>query len=189
MKQLKNLKKDFGEEYSQEEPEYSISINDMKLLLGGEESDFTQEDENLTNISRKELYDMLEQNKLNNDEYTLKLIDPEKGILKVVKNDYSEEPKKGVVTFADSDLDKGLLNKKSVDVLKELKFPLPSRIKNKKHEDIEIFQKNAEIHLDYFRNLLSNKAYFLTEKRVNKAIKKAEIHKKIQKDKLIIIII
>ena len=59
-----------------------------------------------------------------------------------------------MVTFGDSDLDKGLLYKKSVDVLKELKLPLPSKIKNKKHEDIEIFQKNAEIHLEYFRKFI-----------------------------------
>ena len=91
---IEEPEKDFGKEYSQEQPEYSISINDMKLLLGGEESDFTQEDENLRNISKEELDNILSQNKLNNDKYTLKLIDPEKEILKVVKNDYSEEPKK-----------------------------------------------------------------------------------------------
>ena len=87
----------------------------------------------------------------------------------MVKKDYSEEPPKGVVTFGDLDLDKGLLNKKSVDVLKELKLQLPSRLKNRKHEDIQIYLNNAEVNLEYFRNLLSNVAYFLTEKGVNKA--------------------
>ena len=185
---IEEPEKDFGEEYSQEEPEYSISFNDMKLLLGGEESDFTQEGEKLSDISKKDLDDILSQINFNKDKYTLNFIDPEKRILKVVKKDYSEEPKKGVVTFGDSDLDKGLLNKKSADVLKELKLLLPSKLKNKKHEDTEIFHKNAEIHLEYFTNLLSNKAYFLTEKGVNKAVKKVEILKKIQKNKLIIII-
>ena len=158
------------------------------MLLGGEEGDFTQREEDLMNISKEELDDILSKGKFNNDKYSLKFIDPERSILKVVKKDYGKKPEKGVVTFGDSDLDKGLLNKKSVDVLKELKLPLPSKIKNKKHEDIEIFPKNAEIHLEYFRNLLSNKAYFYTEKGVNKAKRKVEIHKKIQKDKLIIII-
>ena len=37
---------------------------------------------------------------------------------------------------------------------------------------LKFFKKNAEIHLEYFRNLLSNKAYFYTEKGVNKAKKK-----------------
>ena len=44
---------DIGKDYGQKEPEYSISINDMKLLLGGEESDFTQDDEILTDIVKK----------------------------------------------------------------------------------------------------------------------------------------
>ena len=150
-------------------PIYSISINDLKLLLGGEESDFTQKDENLADISKEDLDEILSQNKLNNDKYDLKLIDPEKEVYKVVKKDYSKEPKEGVVTFDDSDLDKGLLNKKSFDILKKLKLQLPSKIKNEKHGVIEIYQKNAEIHLEDFRDLLSNKAYSYTEKGVNKA--------------------
>ena len=166
---IEEPEKDFGKDYSQEEPEYSISINDLKLLLGGKESDFTQEGENLNKISKEELDGILEQKKLNEDKYELKLIDPEKGILKVVKKDYSEEPQKGVVTFVDSDLDKGLLSKKSVDILEKLKLPLPSRIKNRKHEHLQIFQKNAEVHLDFFTDLLSNKAIFYIGKGVNKA--------------------
>ena len=112
LKAIEEPEKEFREEYSQEEPEYLISINDMKLLLGGEESNFTQEDENLLNVSRKELDNILSQDKLNNDKYALKLIDPEKGILKVVKKGNSKKPEKGVVTFDDSDLDKGFLSKK-----------------------------------------------------------------------------
>ena len=158
---IEELEKDFG----QEQPVYSISINDMKLLLGGEESDFTQEDENLMNIRKEDLDLILSQNKLNNDKYELKLIDPEKGILKVVKKNYSEEAKKGVVTFDDSDLDKGLLSRKSVDILKKLKLQLPSKIKNEKLEVIKIYQRNAEIHLEYFRDLLPNKAILLHRKR------------------------
>ena len=80
---IEEPEKDFGKEYNQEQPKYSISINDMKLLLGGEESDFTQEGENLNKISKEELEGILEQKKLNEDKYELKNIDPEKGILKV----------------------------------------------------------------------------------------------------------
>ena len=111
---IEEPEKDLGKEYSQEQPEYSISINDLKLLLDGEESDLTQEGENLSNISKEELDNILIQDKLNKDKYELKLIDPEKGIYKVVKKNYSVEPEKGVVTFVDSDLDRGLLSEKSV---------------------------------------------------------------------------
>ena len=81
------------EEYSQEEPLYSISINDLKLLLGGEESDFKQEDEKLTSISKEHLDGILQQNKLN-DKYKLKLIDPVKRIYKVVKKTTVKNHKK-----------------------------------------------------------------------------------------------
>ena len=163
----KEFGEEFGEEYSQEERNYFISINDM-LKMEGRENEIEESGEGLIPVSKSELDFIFSKGKFNQDKYSLRFIDPERTILKIVeKDDSSKEPKKGVVTFGDSDLDKGLLNKKSVDVLKELKLPLPSNIKNKKHEDIEIFQKNSEIHLEYFRNLLSNKAYFYTEKGVN----------------------
>ena len=81
---IEHPEKETEEKYSQEEPLYSISINDLKLLLGGEESDFKQEDENLSSISKEGQDDILKQNKLN-DKYELKLIDPVNGIHKVVK--------------------------------------------------------------------------------------------------------
>ena len=86
---------DFGKDYGQKEPEYSILINDMKLLLGGEESDFTQDDEILTDISKEDLDLILSQDKLNEDKYELKLIDPVKGIYKVTKKNMVKNFKKG----------------------------------------------------------------------------------------------
>ena len=93
------------------------------------------------NISKEELDDILSKGKFNNDKYSLKFIDPERRILKVVKKDYGKKPEKGVVTFGDSDLDKGLLSKKSVDVLKELKLPLSSKIKNENMKILKFFKK------------------------------------------------
>ena len=155
-----------------EEPGYWISRNDLKLLLGGEESNFTPEEEELDKIN-KEYYDqILSQDKLNFDKYRIKLDleDPRKPIVKVVKReDYREKPEKNIVTFDDSDLDRSLKTKESEDVLEELKLPLPSKIKNEKLEVIKLYLKNAEIHLGYFRSLLKNKAIFYTEKGANKA--------------------
>ena len=69
-------------------------------------------------------------------------------------------------------MDEGLLNKRSVEVLKNLKLPLPSKLKNEKLENI-LYQKNAEVHLNYFGDLLSpNKAFIYKEKGVSKAVKK-----------------
>ena len=42
-----------------------------------------------------------------------------------------------------SDLDKGLLSAENVKILKELKLPLPSKIKNQKLEDIRIYKKKC----------------------------------------------
>ena len=66
------------EEEDDEENKYLISKNDLKLLFGGKESDFTQEDESLFYITRKQLDRVLSKNRLNEDKYELKLIDPEK---------------------------------------------------------------------------------------------------------------
>ena len=157
------------EDEDEEPSKYLISRNDFKLLYGEVESDFTLEDENLKSISKELLDKVKSKNRLNEDKYELKLVDPENRIYKVVKKNFDEEAKKGVVTFDDSDLNRGLLYKNSTDILKELKLPLPSRIKNQKLEVIKLYQKNAEVHLDYFRNLLTNKAVFYTEKGANKA--------------------
>ena len=92
-----------------------------------------------------------------------------KKIYKVIKKNFGEKAQKGVIIFDDSDLDKGLLSAGNVKILEELKLPLPSKIKNKKLEDIRIYQKNAEVHLDYFKTLLKNKAFFYTEKGSSKA--------------------
>ena len=165
----KEYEEEYGEEYSQEEPTYWISYND-ELKMRGREDEIEETGENLIPISKSELDSILSKGKFDQDKYSIISIDPERTILRIVeKDDYNKEPKKGVVTFGASDLDKGLLNKISVDALKELKVPLPSRIKNRKREDIQIFQNSAEVHLDYFKTLLSNKAYFYTEKGVNKA--------------------
>ena len=57
-------------------------------------------------------------------------------------------------------MDEGLLNKRSVEVLKNLKLPLPSKLKN-------------EVQLNYFADFLTpNKAIIYKEHGVNKAVKK-----------------
>ena len=52
-------------------------MNDLKLLLGGEESDFTQEGEELRNISKEDLDLILSEDKLNKNKYELKTNDSE----------------------------------------------------------------------------------------------------------------
>ena len=157
------------------EPGYRITINDYKLFNGGDESDFTENGEELMYLP-KELFDeLLSNNKLNQDKYTFKTntINPGNPLIEVVEKEQGEKKEKGGVTFDDTDLDEGLLNKRSDEVLKNLKLPLPSKLKNEKLEDILHYQKNAEVHLNYFGDLLSpNKAIIYKERGVSKAVKK-----------------
>ena len=174
-----------------EEPRYWITKNDFKLLNGGDESDFTEDGEELFEIEKELFNEILSENKLNQDKYTVKMNirNPGNPIIVVVEREQGEKPEKGVVTFDDTDLDEGLLNKRSVEVLKNLKLPLPSKLKNEKLEDILLFQKNAEVHLNYFADLLSpNKAIIYKEKGVSKAVKKIRIQIEIQENKLKFII-
>ena len=103
-----------------EKPGYRISNNDLKLLLGGDESDSTEEDEELIELEKEHFDEVLSQNKLNIDKYRIKMItnDPRYPVVKVVERDYGEKPEKGVVTFDDTVLDEGLINKRSDKVLK-----------------------------------------------------------------------
>ena len=106
----KEFEDEFGEEYSQEEPNYFITLNDI-LKIEGRENEIEESGEGLIPVSKSELDFIFSKGKFNQDKYSLRFIDPERTTLKIAeKDDYSEEPKQGVVTFGDSD--KGLLNKK-----------------------------------------------------------------------------
>ena len=168
----------------EEEPEfYWITKNDFKLLNGEDESYFTEDGEELIQIG--------EEDKIDLDKYRIKknTSNPGYTIIEINEREQGGKPEKGVVIFDDTDLDEGLLNKRSVEVLKNLKLPLPSKLKNEKLENILLFQKNAEVHLNYFNDLLTpNKAIIYKEKGVNKAIKKIRIQIKIQENKLKFII-
>ena len=152
---------------------YWITKNDLKLLEGEDESKLTKDGEELIEIEENFLYELLSKDKLNQDKYKFKknTSNPGYTIFEIVEREQGK--KQGVVLFDDTDLDEGLLNKRSVEVLKNLKLPLPSELKNEKLEDILFYQKNAEVQLNYFADLLSpNKANLYKEEGVSKAIKK-----------------
>ena len=169
-----------------EEPGYWITRNDFILLDGGDDEDGEDREELI--YMEKELFDeMLSDKKLNEDKYTIKINtkNPGNPIVEVVEREQGEKKEKGVVTFDDTDLNEGLLNKRSVEVLKNLKLPLPSKLKNEKLDDILLYQKNAEVQLNYFGEILSpNKAIIFKDKGVSKAVKKIRIQIEIQENKL-----
>ena len=163
-----------------EEPEeesepvfYWITKNDLKLIEGEDESKLTKDGEELIEIEENLLYEILSRDKLNQDKYKFKknTSNPGYTIFEIVEREKGK--KQEGVSFGDVDLDEGLLNKRSVEVLKNLKLPLPSELKNEKLENILYYQKNAEVQLNYFAELLTpNKANLYKEEGVSKAIKK-----------------
>ena len=165
---------EMGEDEEMEEPIfYWITKNDLKLLEGKDESDFTEDGEELKEIKENLLYELLSKDKLNQDKYRFKKYTSNPGytIFEIVEREQGE--KQGVATFDDKDLNEGLLNKRSIEVLKNLKLPLPDKLKNEKLEVILLYQKNAEVQLNYFADLLTpNKAIIYKEHGVNKAVKK-----------------
>ena len=152
---------------------YWITKNDLKLLEGEDESELTKDGEELIEIEENSLYEILSKDKLNQDKYKFKknISNPGYTIFEIVERE--KVKKQEGVSFGDVDLDEGLLNKRSVEVLKNLKLPLPSELKNEKLENILYYQKNAEVQLNYFAELLTpNKANLYKEEGVSKAIKK-----------------
>ena len=84
-----------------------------------------------------------------------------------------KEPEEGVGKFDEIDLDEGLINKEAVEVLDELELPPPSKLLNRKLEDIQLFQKKADKHLNDYTDLLPpTRAILYVDKGVNKAQKK-----------------
>ena len=163
------------EKEEEEEPVfYWITKNDLKLLEGEDESKLTEDGEELIEIEENLLYELLSKDKLNQDKYKFKknTSNPGYTIFEIVEREQGEKTEKEVLKFDERDLDEGLDNKRS-EVLKNLKLPLPKNLMNEKLEDVLFYQKNAEVQLNYFADLLTpNKAIIYKENGMNKAIKK-----------------
>ena len=156
-----------------EEPEeesepvfYWITKNDLKLIEGEDESKLTKDGEELIEIEENLLYEILSKDKLNQDKYKFKKNTSNPGyiIFEIVEREQGK--KQGVVTFDDTDLDEGLLNKRSVEVLKNLKLPLTSKLKNEKKLKIFFFFKRTQkynliISLIYYHLI---KQFFIKKK-------------------------
>ena len=163
-----------GYEAIEEESEpvfYWITKNDLKLIEGEDESKLTKDGEKLIEIEENLLYEILSKDKLNQDKYKYKnnTSNPGYTIFEIVEREKGK--KQEGVSFGDVDLDEGLLNKRSVEILKNLKLPLPSELKNERLENTLYYQKNAEGQLNYFAELLTPNKANLYKEGVSKAIK------------------
>ena len=121
------------EEEEESEPVfYWITKNDLKLLEREDESDLTEDGEELIQIEENLLYEILSKDKLNQDKYRFKKNTSNPGyiIFEIVEREQGK--KQGVVTFDDTDLNEGLLNKRSVEVLKKSQITITKQVKKLK---------------------------------------------------------
>ena len=79
----------------------------------------------MTTIKRKDLDDLIEKyDFINQNKYEIKIVDPNTRLLKVVE-------KPIILTYDEKEIDKNLLNKESIDLLKFNSLRLPSEYKDK----------------------------------------------------------
>ena len=104
-----------------ENTKYRISFKDLNKIIGHDK--FTKE--GVTTIKRKDLDELIENyDFLNQNKYEIKIVDPNERILKVVE-------KPIILTYDEKEIDKNLLNKESIDLLKFNRLELQVNTKTK----------------------------------------------------------
>ena len=143
------------EEIEEKEPEevpedentkYRISFEDLNKIIGHDK--YTQE--GMTSIERNLLDEFIERyGFLNQNKYEIEIVDPNTRLLKVV-----EKP----ITFKyDKDeIDKYLMNEKSIDLLHFLKFYLPSEYKDKSLKELQEALKESQKESSKLKDKLKN---------------------------------
>ena len=95
---------------------HGISFEDLNKIIGYDK--FTEEGE--INIKRKDLEEFIEKyNFLKQNKYEIKIVDPDRRLLKVVE-------KPIFFTYDKDEINKNLMNKESIDLLNFLSLKLPS---------------------------------------------------------------
>ena len=109
--------------------EYNLSINDFRIINGIEPDYQDPEGEKLLLIAKRNLDAILTQGSFNQNKYILKIIDPNKRLLKVMKKPF-------ILSCDEEEIDKNLLNKESIDILNFFGLNLPSEYKEKSLSDL-----------------------------------------------------
>ena len=75
---------------------YWISNKDLKLIMGSDESNFSEEDEELIEIEKEYLEELISEDKLNQDKYRIKINKRNPGypIIEVVEREYGKKSRK-----------------------------------------------------------------------------------------------
>ena len=107
-----------------ENPNYFLSINDLKIINGDDPDYQDPYGEKIVPIRRKTLDGILSNGSLNQNKYVLNIVDQNERLLKV-----KEKPI--ILTYDKNEMDKNLMNKESIDLLNFYSLELPSKYKEK----------------------------------------------------------
>ena len=113
---------------------YLITKHDLKLLEGEDESKLTKEGDELIEIEKNILFEILTRGKLNQDKYKFKknTINPGYTIFEIFERE--EKKPKGLLEFSDDFFNEGLNYTEATDFLKEKELPLPKSVKGESLE-------------------------------------------------------
>ena len=107
-----------------ENPNYFLSINDLKIINGDDPDYQDPYGEKIVPIRRKTLDGILSNGNFNQNKYVLNIVDENENLLKV-------EKKPTILTYNKNEIDKNLMNKESIDLLNFLSLKPPSEYKDK----------------------------------------------------------
>ena len=136
---------------------YLITKNDLKLLEGEDESKLTKEGDELIEIEKNILFEILTRTKLNLDKYNFKknTINPGYTIFEIFERE--EKKPKGLLEISDDFFNEGINYTEATDFLKDKELPLPKSVKGENIEKIENYQKKTESLLKEYDEILRNK--------------------------------
>ena len=160
----KEAEKDEDEDEDEDEDQviYKITLNDFKILQGGEPDYKNPKGKDLLSFSSKFLRNIIDKEIYDKSKYILRA-DHENKILKVFKiQPNKEESQEEIATIPSSEFNKGLNYAKAVKFLEENELPLPESIIGKNLEKIIKYQKRSGRLVDDYKRILENKAKFKT---------------------------
>ena len=133
-----------------ENPEYFISHNDLRIVAGDVPDYQDPDGERITSIRKRTLDGILENGDFNQNKYVLKIVDPNERLLKV-------EEKPTILTYDKNEIDKNLMNKETIDLLNFYSLELPSKCKDKSlrklNRALKKSQKESSKLKDKFKNV------------------------------------
>ena len=139
------------EEVPEDETQYRISFKDLKKIIGHNKY---PNDDKIVNFNKKSLDDLVKTYDFyNQNKYEINIVDPNERLLKVVE-------KPIILTYDEKEINKNLLNKESIDLLKFNSLELPSEYKDKSLRELNKALKESQKISSRLKDKLKNVAKY-----------------------------